>query len=322
MHTTSLIFELAVQLWHLLGNPSIVGDKAYPAAWLPSIDGSSRLLCDVLSGMVQEIDTAVTSLITFLHDSGSFSQQAIQTDSEDAAAAAAADRLALMLAALTPAVPWQRIKEATSWDNLAFTEVRAYAKFAALQVQLCAHPLLRVVSMLASVGLLTEQHQQGVVALLGGGGPRAGSNNTNDHTADDSRSASGPSRQYSLLIPEPAVVSAHRNQHGISLAQLAVFVLWNQRKRLPEPDQQIRTITEHLLWAFGVDQLPSIARIKDYLMVQDLDCRTPFEYLDIPVAAVELWQQPSFKDTYLSWMQATLQGIVDEVLSEPRSNTI
>jgi hypothetical protein len=227
-----------------------------------------------------------------------------------------------MLAALTPAVPWERVKEATSWDNLAFTKVRAYGKFAVLQIQLCAHPLLRVVSMLAGVGRLTEQQKQGVLALLGGVLRTENSNSTSEHAVVDSRSASEPPHQLSLLLPEPTLVSALRQQHGVSLAQLAVFVLWTQRKRLHEPDQQIRSITDHLLWAFGAEQLPSIALIKDYLCVQDLGDRTPFEYLGIPVAAVELWQQPSFKDTYLSWMQATLLKIINEVLSKPISGTV
>jgi hypothetical protein len=211
---------------------------------------------------------------------------------------------ALVLASLVPAVPCDKDAWKGANEDLLAT----------WQFHLCANPLIRVVCMLGLTGLLSEQQKQGVVALLGG------STTGSTGSAEDSSSCAYEhlSVRSALLLPEPASIAQPRQNHGISLADLSSALLWVEHQRLSDPERQLRSITKHLLLAFGADQLPSIARIMGYLWVQDLDDRTPFEVLGIPVAAIELWQQPSFRDTYLSWMQATLLKVIGDVLSQHR----
>jgi hypothetical protein len=270
-----------------------------------SIDSTARKLCDSLSGVLSEIDACVSTFIRFQFDNNTAQQRL--PERKDVV------RVALQLASLAPAVPLSRFRAATGCDTLAFLMFKTYRKLAALPILMCAHPLLRVVCMLALMGLLTEHQRQGVVALLGG---VCSSSCPGGDVAESSSMAVGAQQQSSLLIPEPASLSAIRQQHNLSLSQLAVFMLWTQRSQLPDPPQQIKLITRHLLLAYGAQRLPSIARIQDYLMVQDLDDRNPLEYLGVPMASIDCWQQPSFKDTYLGWMQATLLKIIQEVLSQ------
>jgi hypothetical protein len=304
MRCTTLLVELALQLWSLLFDASIVGDQDCPASWMLSRDSTSHKLCDSLSGMLIEMDACVS---TFLRSQfGNNTAQQAFPEKGDAV------RVALQLASLVPAVPWNRFREAKVWDA---PELSLYKKLAALAVQMCAHPLLRVVCMLALVGLLTEHQRQGVVALLGGvcssscvasasGSVTAGS------MAEEAQ------RQSSLLIPEPASVAATRKQHNTSLSHLAVVTLWTQWGYLPDPREQIKSITALLLSSFGAEQLPAMARIQEYLMAQHADDTSSFEYFGIPMAATGCYLQPSFKDTYLGWMQATLLKIISEVLTQ------
>jgi hypothetical protein len=123
--------------------------------------------------------------------------------------------MALHLASQMSYMSWDILKVAArqtpAWQDTAF---RGHMRD--LHAFMGPLPLFRTVSMLATVGLLTKQQKQGMVALLGGAA---------SHSSDGDSSTTS-----CLLIEEPLSLVEARQQSGITLQDLAVSLLWVSTK--------------------------------------------------------------------------------------------
>jgi hypothetical protein len=281
LHCPTFICELALKLWSLYADKVIVGETRAPASWLPGAEACGQEICRALIRMLHRLDYVVLFFTRMQHE-----DQGVYDSYEDMCAAA------YMLASLTPAVPW-----ASDAFHILSDQHRA-----ALQLQLCSVPLIRVVCMLSVVGLLPQQQEQGVVELLGGTPRGAG-------LSTSSTSKGHTSQSSFFLLPEPESIAQARQQHGVSLANLLEVLLFVECDKVGA-HWQASSLAHQLVWAFGAGQLPSIASISQRLQ------GTGEAAIHIPQAAIDCWQQPSVRDTYLSWMQASLRVVIDDVLSQ------
>jgi hypothetical protein len=164
---------------------------------------------------------------------------------------------------------------------------------------------LRVVALLAIVGTLSEQHKQGVAALLGG----------EPHSSSSSSS---------LPLPEPAGVAAVRMEHSLALQDLAIRCLWGDTKMSDQEQEchelaQLCSVPDHLLMAFGADQLPWLAIMQQSSKpAATQDSQKADEYLQLRERAARATQvfSGAVGSEYVSWMNASLMKIINEVLSQ------
>jgi hypothetical protein len=166
--------------------------------------------------------------------------------------------------------------------------------------------------MLASVGLLSEQHKQGVVALLGG---ELGSTCLDSNRCDSSPATS--TSTPALLIQEPASLLHLREQHNIGLSELAVPLVWfDHSQRQDDTDwMPALELTKDLLSVFSPTQLPAIAHLNSTLSAAGSEASIEPEQVALREGMWELWEDSPLADIYLSWVQATLLKIIDNVLS-------
>jgi hypothetical protein len=216
--------------------------------------------------------------------------------------------MALQLAFQMPLMSWDILKVAArqtpAWQDTAF---RGHMRD--LHAFMGPLPLFRTVSMLATVGLINQQQKQGMVALLGGA---------------ESHSAGGDSSTTSsLLIEEPLSLVEARQQSGITLQDLAVSLLWVNSKtssgaEASTPSTQLSSVAQHLLQAFGAEQLPWV----------DLMLRAPsktnsrgsqkeissYRQLRSRAAKAAQWLDGSLSTAYTSWVEGYLRKVVCDVL--------
>jgi hypothetical protein len=259
---------------------------------------------------------------------------------------------ALRLAALTPRTRWEEVLSqamvSSGRDNATFM-----AGVYSLRFQLVSIPLLRRICMLALVGLLTKRQKQGVVALLGGVPCEPGSSSINTSptrssitrepgtsssstmtttiattssassttmTTLSSVSGEGVNVGSSLLTAEPACLSQLRQEHGISLAELALAMLWLNPLNDPNDyssSPPITSLLNHLQLALGSDQLPLITHAQRAVpALKGPITGLTGEEVGLRPVVCELWETTSLQDIYMSWVQESLLGIIDEVLSQ------
>jgi hypothetical protein len=286
LHCPTLVCELTLKLWSLYADKAIVGGTSRPASWLPDAERCGQDVYRALVSMLHRLDHCVATFITMQHDNPS------ADNGNDGRRT-----VARLLASLTPAVPW-----ACNAFQILSDEHRA-----ALRLQLCSIPLIRVVCMLSSVGLLTKEQEQGVVALLGGTPRQA-------DASGSSTSIGSASESSFFLLPEPASVVEARERRGLSLADVFDWLLWFEVAKLPDSKWAAETLTDELLWAFRTEQLPVIACAKEEFQAHKGSSRL-YEKLVVRLyePLTTFWREST--DTYLCWMQATLLSIISEVLS-------
>jgi hypothetical protein len=113
-----------------------------------------------------------------------------------------------------------------------------------------------------------------------------------------------------LLLEEPSQLKQDRIAAAVSLADLLQAVLWVDG---PDPSLPAGTLPSHLLQIFGEDQLPGVAayhkaRTSGHAEEQALRSR---------MQGIGEWlKNPDVMDAYLSWVQATLLQVINEVLSQ------
>jgi hypothetical protein len=169
--------------------------------------------------------------------------------------------------------------------------------------KLCVQLLLRTTCLLTVVGKLTEQHRQGVVALLGG---------VNKAVSSTSSTSSGPL----LLLPEPVDLVHSRTGANISLSEMLYTFLHSGH------NTQASSLPSHLLLAFGEDQLPEVADYQKAAASVDIKERTgSASQLQTRLYELQAWSMFTSNQTimkaHLGWMQETLLLVVSEVLNQP-----
>jgi hypothetical protein len=159
--------------------------------------------------------------------------------------------------------------------------------------------------MLATVGLLTEEQRQAVVALLGG--VTSCRSTTTNSTITNSTTTTGSTTTFcSTLLPEPADLVEWRQQGSISLAELSVaLLLWPSAYTTEAGALSAAT---QLVMAFGAEQLPLVAAVASAKQQQDLPL--------LPKATVDTLADSTLSDTYFSWVQACLLSIINDVLRQ------
>jgi hypothetical protein len=313
-----------------------------------SEDCSSRACCSAAL-TTSQMDIAAGSNQTPDHPEGeqspARSQQPCSSESSTADDEVPAEdlargrdiRRALQLAAVVPCVPWQRIAAvracASAWED----ENMQY-DWDLLRGHVCGTPLLRAVCMLASVGLVTDEQKQGVVALLGGV-PICSSGSTKQHVAgiakealhtdgtshstckdssDSTTAAAASSSSTGLLLQEPASLVELRRQHDIRLAQLGVAMLWYDERLVMKSTMSasVSEVAEQLLSTINPAQLPSIAHVSSTLSAAEEDALVPDKEVGLSRGISDLWYTGDLADIYLSWVQETLLKIIDDVLAK------
>jgi hypothetical protein len=341
-NVSDLIVQLTLRLWELLCDESIVGAATAPAAWLPSIP---HYMCTSTSGLatfyLDHLDQAAGSVVEStsaalirtvavfcaLHPgNSSIGSSTTGAHTWNSPASQADVDRALHLASFYPRAKWEEVQAAPRHGCVRHSN-EFNTKLECLREQLCTVPLLRAVCMLASVGLLTEQQKQGVVALLGG-------------TPDRNSSSRGSSSPLFLLVEEPPELQQLRQSKGISLAELGVAMLWfdkcqaqmakqesampfynNSPVRMERGRYRTGAISSQLLALISPVQLPLIKRLYQTLSAADEEDGPPLrdEQVGVRPVVAELWHAGKLADAYLSWVQATLQGIIQGVLRQHRN---
>jgi hypothetical protein len=199
----------------------------------------------------------------------------------------------------------------------------------------------RVVAMLAIVGKLTEQHKQGVVALLGGvldsasrttSGSTSNVGNTNTSTTvvagssattDNVDASNSSSSSNSLLpLPEPASLAAFREENGLTLQDLAMCYLWLDKEtstggRDSRSIGQLRSMPDHLLLAFGASQLHWVDIMQQCSKASaPPDPQRDNACLQLRNRALQVrivWDVPRVFE-YIRWVSASLMSIINDVL--------
>jgi hypothetical protein len=195
---------------------------------------------------------------------------------------------ALQLAALLPQMPWADLRSAVM-KNGPHVNPAAKQALDRLGLYMCTAPLLRVVCMLAMLGQLSEAQVQGVVSLIEG------------HPAGSSKTT--------FPLEEPPSLAEYREQHNITLADLSRAVLWDSRVVQLYAEHHIKPVAEHLVLAFGAQQLQMIATV-----IAELPRRTHSLVSITPEAEVMECLEGPQGDVYMGWVQACLLKVINEVL--------
>jgi hypothetical protein len=219
--------------------------------------------------------------------------------------------LARQLTSLTPQLPWYMLSKAAA---RCVRSSDGWSTLSALQAQMCGLPLVRVVCMLAMAGRLSLQHEQGVVALIGGVPYTTNTNDTldgnNNNSTSSDASATRPTSEL-LLLQEPAYLLKSRHEDGITLAKLATYMLGL------DSDQQVLGTTRHLLSAFGDQQLPVLAAYYNTVTQLWTQGVSLYDYPWMRPVLPSRWRQGLLREVYLRWVQASLLKVIREVLNQP-----
>jgi hypothetical protein len=286
------MFALVARLWEMLSDKDIVGEAPRPAAWMQESGWYAKQSAKVLVEVLKSLDGKVKDLIdqlvapgTALHNQPEGSSSSSSSSSSDAQASCADEhclgtsgagqhgkvehtppsagqgsrvipeqtaQLALQLASQVPHLTMEDLESAAEGSpgkgNLEFI-----AAMFTLRGHLSVKPALRAVCMLALTGHLNQQQREVVTALLGGrGSSSSGHSTTTSELGSDSTACSASS----LPIPEPPKLVEARQQGSITLQDLAIWVL--DLQQAPHPP-----VIDHVLLAFGADQLPGLALVHE-----------------------------------------------------------
>jgi hypothetical protein len=301
LNAPSLVATVAADLWALLSDPSITGAAPRPATWMQP---TSMLLLDStqhLQLMLEAIDSTSGQCIDSLKDEQLLSSVSrlnnliVGRDSSSNSASGGKGTAmyeALQLMSLVPHVPWSQL-QAPVWRQ-PYVRTDAVHSHCMSGVRM-AQMMLRAVCALGAAGFLTEGHSRGVVALLGGL-PRGSSNTDNSGRC-----------QSSLLIEEPRDIQLSRLVAGISSAELCHTILIESRH------PRVAPLFDHLVQAFGEDQLPDIAAYHRTSCTSGAQQRASLDS-----RMQERWcmlKEQGVFDAYLSWVQETLLLVISEVVS-------
>jgi hypothetical protein len=291
------MFALVARLWALLSDKDVVGEAPRPAAWMQESAWYASQSVKVLVGVLKALDSKVKDVIdqlvapgTAVHNQPEGSSSSSSSSSDAQAGREGACRpgmssagqhvrveraylstvrgsrvspddtaqLALQLASMMPHVSMEDVESGAEgspgWGNADF--IAAMSK---LRGQLGVEPALRVVCMLALTGHLDQQQREVVIALLGGRGSSSSDYSTTSELRHDSAACS----DRCLPIPEPLELAAARQEHNITLQDLAICVLAPPGAAhlvgMGLQEESFTPAADHVLLAFGADQLPCLA---------------------------------------------------------------
>jgi hypothetical protein len=233
---------------------------------------------------------------------------------------------ALQLASLVPRVSWDHLTAPVA--HISAEERQDFLGICIYLVQKTTALLLRVVSMLAIVGLLPEHQKQGVVALLGGVPTSSSTSNS------DSASTSSTSGTSSFLPhPEPPSLADARQQAGVTLLDMGFRMLWTDAPGSEDDKEQryaaarCQSLARHLASAFGAHQIPWLATVQRASKIesqglqveQDPEEVTRLQHYRDRAKMVDVLLEQgdgTMASEYSGWVQACLYRVIDEVLSQ------
>jgi hypothetical protein len=299
IYLTNTAMDVAIRLYSLTADPEIVGvGGSRPASWLSSTSVLMQTSLNLLTAIPCVLDGIICNFIDRNLRSTAKPRPGSSSSSSTGGSALsdAVVQEALQLAALLPHTPWAEFK-AAALQNAAHLSPDAKETLEQLGLYMCTAPLLRVVSMLALLGKLSEGQKQGVVALLEG--------------FDNDCSTAASTGRASLPVEEPAALAEHRQEHGITLVMLSTAVLWDIQVAQLYAKHKVKSVTGHLVLAFGAQQLRMIATV-DAALAKHASPNTTMA----PEAEVSELLEGPLGDVYLGWVQASLLKVISEVLHQ------
>jgi hypothetical protein len=169
--------------------------------------------------------------------------------------------------------------------------------------------------MLGQVGCLADRHKQGIVALLGMV-PLCHADTTPPQSS--STVSSLTRRDFSsecLLLAEPPDLHEVRQKAGTTLVDLSAALFFSPDGFGPEEEadaQAIFALAKLVIAVFGAEHLPAAVAIAE------LQQEEWSYWKRTGLCAMQRLSQTPGWDTYLSWVQATLLHVIDEVLNQPQ----
>jgi hypothetical protein len=169
---------------------------------------------------------------------------------------------------------------------------------------MCVRQLLRAICVLAVAGGLTDKQKQGVVVLMEGV----------CYDEDGATVITASGLHGHLLLEEPPQLKQDRAAAGLSLADVLRVVLWIQDPDLSsQPGCEAGALPTQLFQAFGEDQLPGVAAV--HSIISSASPEEQAARRMVPSAS-KWFERHGTMDAYLSWVQATLLQVINEVLSQ------
>jgi hypothetical protein len=251
------------------------------------LEGVDNAVTRFMLRQVETVASRISSSVLMGSGQGAFSSDICQT-MRALGITEESVREAFQLASLVPQLTWSQV-HCTSHTDPEFRSI-----LAKLQLQMCGTLPLHAICMLSITGYLSEQQRQGVVTLLGG---------------DVAQNSASSCRVTSYLpLKEPPKLAELRRQEGnISLADLLTMLLHDSQS---VSSKMPTTLVTYLLVAFTEKQLPHVANFK-----QAATAAAPQKVpaISMGTKSGDKRFQGLLRDTYLSWMEASLLKIIKEV---------